>query len=528
MIKEVAMRKTVLCIFLICCLIMCCNILIVQGIAFEAEAVDFKIKVNDDYVDIKNPIIAFDDRTYLPLRELSELLDLYVVWDNDSKTVEISDIGITIPSDNSDVVHMDNGTVTVYNVDFKIKLNGYVKELTNPVLVFNDRTYLPLRELAEILDCDVEWIDSKRTVTIEHEFMLESNDELLYRYESNGYYGYTDENGKVIIEPQYTVAMDFSEGLAAVANNEYKFGYIDTSGNLVIPYQYGYAKPFSEGMAEVSTHDYHFDKKRFETDPTGFDWMFYNELYLNSECSYIDKEGNMIIDTVYVRSSGFHDGLAGVIMSEQKDSQWYTPEDAKFVYINTSGDVIYTDEEVVSITDFNCGFAIVEKDNGFKTTTVVIDTDGEVVLDISQYKDAKLSNGFIVLKKDDKYGVIDPSGNIIIDFKYDKLSKYSEGLFAFKINNDCGYIDINGNAVIDNAYEMTDIFINGEALVVLKETPDIMVFINKKGEVISKNMPYCTYDRDSNGMTMIYPEMQGYYVDSYGKQILPMMSVEQN
>ena len=512
------MKKISIFILLICTLLMG-SVVMAENNETEAEVVDFKITLNDNYMDIKNPILAFEDRTYLPLRELSELLDLYVAWDNDSKTVEISDIGITVPSENSNI-HTDKGIVTAYNVDFKVKVNGYVKELKNPVLVFNDRTYLPLREIAEILDCDVDWIDSERTVTIGHEIKLESNDEILYKFENNGLYGFTDENGKVVIEPQYTYAEDFSEGLAAVANDEYKFGYIDKSGNLVIPYQYGYAKAFSEGMAEVSTHDYHFEKNYFADDPNRLNWVFY-EMERDSKCSYIDREGNMVIDTVFWRSGKFCDGFAIVMITDEIDSDWYMPDDVRCAYINTAGEIVYASDDLVEVSDFNGGFAVIKKDNGYREKPFLINTDMETVLDISQYDDVKLSNGFLTVKKDDRYGVIDTSGNVIIDFKYDKLSEYSEGLFAFKLNNRCGYIDINGNEVIENSYEMTDIFINGEAMVVFADKPQSMFFINKNGEVISKEMPNCTYSRKDNGMTMIYPELKGFYVNYIGEYITP-------
>jgi len=81
--------------------------------------------------------------------------------------------------------------------------------------------------------------------------------------------GYMDRTGKVIIEPQYSFADDFYEGLARVyvggerycgynyKNDMYdnsalgggKYGYIDTKGIFVIKPQFYYAGRFNEGLA---------------------------------------------------------------------------------------------------------------------------------------------------------------------------------------------------------------------------------------------------------------------------------------
>ncbi|MDY6784551.1 MAG: WG repeat-containing protein [Cyanobacteriota bacterium] len=70
--------------------------------------------------------------------------------------------------------------------------------------------------------------------------------------------GYIDSTGKVIIEPQFSGAFDFSEGLAAVfidvfRNDKYryKYGYIDSTGKVVIPPQFKVAFPFSNRRAAV-------------------------------------------------------------------------------------------------------------------------------------------------------------------------------------------------------------------------------------------------------------------------------------
>jgi len=63
-------------------------------------------------------------------------------------------------------------------------------------------------------------------------------------------YGFIDKSGKVVIEPQFDGASNFSEGFARVKKDD-KWGFIDKSGKMVIEPQFDDAEPFSEGLAKV-------------------------------------------------------------------------------------------------------------------------------------------------------------------------------------------------------------------------------------------------------------------------------------
>jgi WG containing repeat len=72
-------------------------------------------------------------------------------------------------------------------------------------------------------------------------------------------WGYLDKTGNWGIQPQFDVAADFSEGLAAVSvrvqkSDRDRWGYIDRTGTLVIPAQFDKALPFASGLAKVKTN----------------------------------------------------------------------------------------------------------------------------------------------------------------------------------------------------------------------------------------------------------------------------------
>jgi len=87
-------------------------------------------------------IIIENDRTLVPLRFISETLGAQVDWDNATRKVTITDGGNKI-----ELVIGNN----------KPTLNGKVVQIDVAPKIFSDYTYVPLRFVAEALNCTVEW-----------------------------------------------------------------------------------------------------------------------------------------------------------------------------------------------------------------------------------------------------------------------------------------------------------------------------------------------------------------------------------
>jgi len=76
-------------------------------------------------------------------------------------------------------------------------------------------------------------------------------------------YGFVNSNYEVVIPPKYSLAEDFSEGLALVMLYS-EFGFINKNGEVIIPFQYDDAKSFKKGVAKVR-----LGKEEFYIDKTG-------------------------------------------------------------------------------------------------------------------------------------------------------------------------------------------------------------------------------------------------------------------
>jgi hypothetical protein len=86
-------------------------------------------------------------------------------------------------------------------------------------------------------------------------------------------YGYVDQRGIVAIEPRFTAAADFSQGLAAVefGGKQGFWGYVDTKGQIVIQPRFASAGPFgSNHLALVgvgNNQKVYIDSKGNEVSP---------------------------------------------------------------------------------------------------------------------------------------------------------------------------------------------------------------------------------------------------------------------
>lgn len=113
-------------------------------------SIDGRIVRIDNESDATAPYIAEGDRTLVPLRFISEAFGAEVDWDNDTRSITITHKNTTI------VMTADEKAYTV---------NGEAKELDVPATITNDRTFVPVRAIAEILKKDVQYFGDTQTVT---------------------------------------------------------------------------------------------------------------------------------------------------------------------------------------------------------------------------------------------------------------------------------------------------------------------------------------------------------------------------
>jgi WG containing repeat len=102
--------------------------------------------------------------------------------------------------------------------------------------------------------------------------------------------GYLNDEGKLVIEPRFTSAYDFKEGMARFWEQG-KFGFIDRAGKIAAPPRFDSAGDFHEGVAYVR---------------------------IDGKYGYIDKSGKITIPVQFERVQPFSDGVAAA----QREKLW--------------------------------------------------------------------------------------------------------------------------------------------------------------------------------------------------------------
>ena len=127
------------------------SMLTVSALAVStASTKDITVKVNDTVIRFpdQKPIIQ-NERTMVPIRFVAEALGYDVDWNEQDNTAVI-----------------DDGKIILYIGTNKAKINGKSVTLDVASTVVRDRTMVPLRVIAETLDCSVDWIGETKTVLI--------------------------------------------------------------------------------------------------------------------------------------------------------------------------------------------------------------------------------------------------------------------------------------------------------------------------------------------------------------------------
>lgn len=208
-------------------------------------------------------------------------------------------------------------------------------------------------------------------------------------FPQGGRFGYIDQTGKMVIAPQFFIAQDFAEGLAAVRvaeTSESKYGYIDRKGHMAIAPRFHQAGPFSEGLAAVET-----SARVVGNQVVDIAWGF------------IDRAGVLKIPDKYNFAGQFSEGLARVTINLG----------ARDGYIDRDGKTIIP-AQFDQAWDFSYGLAAVCSDECF-----YIDHSGSAVLK-NFYASWSFSDGLAVIRFHDPQVYIDKNGRVIAPYSNEK------------------------------------------------------------------------------------------------------------
>ena len=245
------------------------------------------------------------------------------------------------------------------------------------------------------------YIDPSGNIVIEAEYKYAGSfsNGLAQIEDSDGEWGIINTAGELVqgdgVSPVSPISytFDFHDGLALVEVDQH-YGYINEAGEMAIEPIFTEAYPFIDGIARVQVY--------LE------DW--------GSVYGYINTEGEYVIEPQFRNAQDFSDGLAYVSYSSLDDS-------LDKAYIDTSGNPVieFDSDSVIDAFPFSDGMALVHETTE-EIEAYYIDKQGNKAVDLAAletgfgYYQGEYTGGYAVLMLDDgKCKLIDKEGNFVFD-----------------------------------------------------------------------------------------------------------------
>ncbi len=319
---------------------------------------------------------------------------------------------------------------------------------------------------------------------------------------SNQGMGFIDKTGRVVVQPKYSNAKPFSDGLAAVEvtqeNGEKLWGFINDKNEFVIKPQYVIVDSFANKLALVLPKNVFksvfIDQRGNIAIPSREDLRFtasfsegFAPVYAKDKWGLIDTTGKVIVEPKFDYIRNFSNGLAFVSVGKGFNTLGGYIDRAGHLAVpltykqgtNFVGDIALVSSGVFSYLSLidRHGNIIKQKIDG-SCGQIEDDFSGNLLparLELSSQK------GFF---RNDGCGYLDAQGNIAIppNPKVEKAGTFSEGLAPVKINSKWGYIDRLGNVLITPKFETVTPFHNGLAYATVNAAES--GYINHSGQFV--------------------------------------------
>lgn len=299
---------------------------------------------------------------------------------------------------------------------------------------------------------------------------------------SGNEYQYIDKEGNIVINPQFSEATIFREGLALVktSGDERKYGFINEDGKYVVNALYKDATVFSDGLAWVVMEGgapSAIDKKGemiftlsnaaevriFKDKLAAFSVA--NEEDYSVKFGFVDKQGEVVINPQFSEVRNFSDGLCGVMN-----------DDGKWGFIDKEGSIVIN-YQFDDVRDFKGGKCIVQSDN----KSGVIDEEGKYIIN-PQFDWMSIDGDMFLVEQGGKYGWCDKEGKLIINPQFKDAYQFNgNSIAAVQSGKSWGYVDKEGKIVINPQFDEAYPFNGNNALVF---NADKIGLIDKEGKYL--------------------------------------------
>lgn len=264
-----------------------------------------------------------------------------------------------------------------------------------------------------------------------------------------GHWGYLDTTGIEAISCQFLHAAPFSSGVASVDFIDGQ-GVIDLQGNWKI-------KPFNYKGARLQLQRIHDDLYIFKTDPHRYESTKYG--LINSQGEEIYATHNVLV----------HNG----------HSLWEHNDEGKYGLISYAGQrMLETRYDTISALQEDQIY-VFNRDG----KSGILDHQGSMLVDVdNNFQELHaMSDEFLGVKINNKFGFVDILGRLRIANRYDSITHFEDNMAAVKLLGRWGYIDKSEHLIVQPHYEKATPF-QGKLAVVMQN--NLYGMVNRKGQTV--------------------------------------------
>ena len=343
-----------------------------------------------------------------------------------------------------------------------------------------------------------QWLISPKDSALSDGYdLIQADNEHIAIVSSNNQYGAINNNGKEILQANYD-SLIYENGyfLARKGLMKPSWSLIDTFGVIKTHFNYETIRNPGENLFAIKRKD---------------KWGF------------INRYGVEIIPAIYDKVSDFSSGLARVTYFDEQgiiDNQgnWVIkPRNEQIQWLGIDR-YLGNSYGLSFIKNFNGEYIYFTSNRLIKSKNLIheLDSSGQIIQRLTlngtfvyrteefvpQYGE---SEGFAMIKKNNKFGFVDVQGRLRVAYRYDSLRPFSEGLSAVKLNGHWGFINKLESIIVQPQYDAVGDFKDGHAVIYRDGHSGI---ITKSGAEIIKPI----YDK-------IQPTAFGYYIVQSGNKM---------
>ena len=310
---------------------------------------------------VNKPFIDSDGRTQVAVRDFCEFLDKDVMWWEDTQTVSISSVPASL-------IPLDGGGAGGASYWFTIgekqyRINGTYYDMDTAAQIINNRTYVPLRYLAEAMNYYVDYnptspaqLDMGYGVSVMNSYLGLGKDLVMQEME-------IDESNLLKSGDEAYPVPQHQEGSMYIIKNAYKRGHvvIEFYNDVLCAFQYVF-KTEGEAFDEaLSMYDYlvklYGEATTYPSVENTIAGIQPDESQLNEEvCSYYDEWHIDASDKLIETLLGDSDNSLTKMLKLEINPKFST------VRVNLSKDVNFHNRSVLKIIDKDNNYIITDED----------------------------------------------------------------------------------------------------------------------------------------------------------------------